>query len=147
MHDQRDSGAAVIVAVAAALGLVLAIAVVVVGYFWLRNSQMAALEQRRVAEQQRAVAEEQRQLAEERRLRGSRALDDAMNPAEANRDRFDTAQQQANLVQQQLDETRRTWQETLSRTDGKLTPEDKEKMEAAFMLLQERLKQLEEVFQ
>ncbi len=147
MHDQRDSGAAVIVAVAAVLALVIALAVVAVGYFWLRNSQMAALEQRRVAEQQRAVAEEQRQLAEEHRLQGSRALDDAMNPAEASRDRFGTAHQQANLVQQQFDETRRTWQEILSRTEGKLTPEDAEKMKGAFMLLQERLKQLEEVFQ
>jgi uncharacterized protein HemX len=145
MHDQRDSGAAVIVAVAAVLALVLAIAVVVVGYFWLRNSQMAALEQRRVAEQQRAVAEEQRQLAEEHRLRGGRDFEDATNQDE--RGPQESAQQQANLVQQQLEETRRTWDEIVSRTDGRFTPEETKKMEAAFMMLQERLKQLDEAFQ
>jgi hypothetical protein len=116
-------------------------------YFWLRNSQMAALEQKQRAEQQRAVAEEQRRLAEENRVRSGRALEHAMNPAEASRDRFESAERQANLVQEQLDATRRTWQEILAQADGKLTSEDTEKMEAAFMMLQERLKQLDEVFQ
>jgi uncharacterized protein HemX len=147
MHDQRDSGAAVVVAVAAVLALVLAIAVVGVGYFWLRNSQMAALEQRRVAEKQRAVAEEQRRLVEEHRVRSNRDLSDAAHLAERGRRQFETAKQQANLVQQQLDETRRTWREILLRTDGTLMQEDTQQMEKAFMLLQERVKQMDEVFQ
>jgi Flp pilus assembly protein TadB len=102
------------------------------GFLWIRASSTEAMKQRKIAE-----AEHQRSI-EQSRAAESRA-------AQA-RERFDTVQQKVDLAQQQLDETRRTCEDAVTRTDGRLTVEDRDRIDRAFTELQERLKQLDEVF-
>jgi hypothetical protein len=93
---------------------------------------MEAMKQREIAE-----AEHQRAMAQKLAAENRVARTD---------DRFYAIQQKLELAQQQLDATRRTWDEAVARTEGRLTREDRDRINRGFDMLQERFKDLDEVF-
>jgi hypothetical protein len=123
MNSQKAVGITV-----AAVGCLLVVFIcgsLLLGYLWIQASRQEAMKQRAMAE-----AEHQRSMAQKL----------------AAENRLDLVQQKLDLAQQQLDETRRTWEDAVKRTDGKLTQEDRDRVDGAFDMLQERFRELDEAF-
>jgi hypothetical protein len=124
MNAQKAVGISVVAAVGCLL-VVFVAGSLLPGILRIRAAQMEAMKQREIAEaeHQRAIA--QKHAAENRVARTDERLD---------------------AIQQQLDETRRTWEEAVMQTDGRLTQEDRDRIDRGFDLLQERFKELDATF-
>jgi len=123
MNGQKAVG--ISVAAVGCLLLAFMAASLLLGYLWIRASRSEGMKERALAE-----AEHQRAIAQK----------------VAAEDRLDVVQQKLDVAQQQLDETRRTWEDAVTRTEGRLTQEDRDRIDGEFDMLQERFKELAEVF-
>jgi hypothetical protein len=123
MNGQKAVGITV-----AALGCLLIVFVagsLLLGFLWIKAPREEAMKQRAMA-----AAEHQRSMAQK----------------VAAEERLDVVEQKFDLAQQQLDETRRTWEDAVKRTDGRLTQEDRNRIGREFDMFQERFRKLDEVF-
>jgi Flp pilus assembly protein TadB len=122
MNGQKALGIGV-----AAVGCLLVVfmaASLLLGFLWIKAARTEAAAQRAMA-----VTEDQRSIAQKL----------------AAEERLNTVVQKLELAQQQLDETRRTWQDAVTRTDGRLTQKDRDTIDREFDTLQERFREVDEV--
>jgi hypothetical protein len=148
MNSKHPESPAVVVIALIVVTILFGLVVVVgtAGYFSYRRSYRRALEAKAMAQRAEEEAIRQRAIAEEERMMYQRGLAESTIRVETDGDRLKTVQARLNWAHTQLDVARRTWKEIIERTNGQLTDEDVAEIDGEFTLLEERLKEMDEVF-